>query len=174
MLITTFFGYFLEFFVRRTPLICKMQRPRPAPTPPPSLTMPASSKCVSLGESGLLTDYIEGVYWNGSTDGDILVPFPACLVSFLSHVKWRTALISIWMVNVSACVSRPVWKGNDLTQWGSTGHLFPFFKAHLKTEFNFEVILPRCLVLVRVRNVSIVVKRNAFLDVRDSLKGVRA
>lgn len=29
----------------------------------------------------------------GSTDGDILVPFPACLVSFLSHVKWRTALI---------------------------------------------------------------------------------
>ena len=57
---------------------------------------------------------------------------------------------------------------------------FPFFKhiffqdLFLKTEFNFEVILPRCLVLVRVRNVSIVVKRNAFLDVRDSLKGVRA
>ena len=36
------------------------------PPPPPSLTMPASSKCVSLGESGLLTDYIEGVCWNGS------------------------------------------------------------------------------------------------------------
>ena len=57
---------------------------------------------------------------------------------------------------------------------------FPFLSTFfsgfvfLKTESNFEVILPGCLVLVRVRNVSIVVKRNAFLELRDSLKGVRA